>query len=135
MLDHFGIRVRDANVSLPFYRACLAPLGIRVREEQPALNAVILAQEGSPIFLWLGQGEPEWVASNPTVRIHLGFRAKTPEAVDGFHAAAIAAGGRDNGPPGYRRPTCYSAFVFDPDGNNVEAIWQTERPDHMTWGD
>jgi catechol 2,3-dioxygenase-like lactoylglutathione lyase family enzyme len=128
MLDHFGLRVRDADVSLPFYRTCLAPLGIRVMQEQTWLKAIILAQEGSGIFLWLGQGEPEWLARNPEVRIHLGFRAETPNAVDEFYAAAIAAGGRDNGPPGYRRPTCYSAFVFDPDGNNIEAIWQTERP-------
>jgi catechol 2,3-dioxygenase-like lactoylglutathione lyase family enzyme len=128
MLDHFGLRVRNAGVSLPFYRACLAPLGITVMQEQPALKAVILAQEGSPIFLWLGQGEPEWLARNPEVRIHLGFRAKTPKAVDDFYAAAMAGGGRDNGPPGYRRPTCYSAFVFDPDGNNLEAICQSERP-------
>jgi catechol 2,3-dioxygenase-like lactoylglutathione lyase family enzyme len=128
MLDHFGLRVRNADVSLPFYRACLAPLGITVMQEQPALKAIILAQEGSPIFLWLGQGEPEWLARNPDVRIHLGFRAQTPNAVDDFYAAAMAGGGRDNGPPGYRRPTCYSAFVFDPDGNNIEAICQTERP-------
>jgi hypothetical protein len=128
MLDHFGFRLRDANISLPFYRVCLAPLDITVRQEQRELNACIFAQEGSPIFMWIGQGEPEWLAKNPEVRLHLGFRAKTPKAVDGFYAAAIAAGGKNNGPPGYRRPTCYSAFVIDPDGNNIEAIHQTERP-------
>jgi catechol 2,3-dioxygenase-like lactoylglutathione lyase family enzyme len=48
--------------------------------------------------------------------------------VDEFYAAAMAAGGRDNGPPGYRSPTILSAFVFDPDGNNIEAIHQTDRP-------
>lgn len=128
MLDHLGVRVRNADVSLPFYRVCLAPLGITVIQEQQALKAVIFAQEGSPIFMWLGQGEPEWLAKDPEVRVHLGFRANTPEAVDTFYEAAIAAGGKDNGLPGYRRPTCYSAFVIDPDGNNIEAIHQTERP-------
>lgn len=128
MLDHFGVRVRDAAVSLPFYRACLEPLGTRVIREQPQLKAVIFSQEGSPIFLWLGQGEPEWLAAGGETRVHLGFRARTRDQVDAFHAAALGAGGTDNGPPGFRRPTCYSAFVFAPDGNNIEAIWQTERP-------
>ena len=128
MIDHFGFRLRDANVSLPFYRACLAPLGIVAVEEQPRLNAAVFMQEGSPpTFMWIGQGEPEWLAKNPDIRIHLGFRARSNEEVDGFHAAGLAAGGKDNGPPGYRRPTCYSAFVIDPDGNNIEAIFQTER--------
>ena len=99
-----------------------------VVQEQPELKAVIFMQEGAPIFMWLGQGEPEWLAKRPEVRVHLGFRAKTPGAVDAFYEAAIAGGGTDNGPPGYRRPTCYSAFVIDPDGNNIEAIHQTERP-------
>ncbi len=127
MLDHFGLYCRDAAVSLPFYRACLAPLGIVVTEEQPGLNAAIFMRPGSPIFWWLGEGGPEMAAQAGRSRIHLGFTAGGPEDVDGFHAAALAAGGIDNGGPGYRRPTCYSAFVLDPDGNNVEAIWQTER--------
>ena len=58
--------------------------------------------------------------------MHLGFTAK-PSEVDAFHLAAPAAGSLDNGPPGYPEPTCYSAFAIDPDGNNIEAIWQTER--------
>ena len=128
MLDHFGIHCRDANISLPFYRACLAPLGITVMQEQPAIGAAIFAQKGSPIFWWIGEGDPVRQAQAGLARVHLGFHADSPAAVDAFYAAAMALGARDNGPPGYRRPTCYSAFVFDPDGNNVEAIWQTERP-------
>jgi hypothetical protein len=129
MIDHFGFRLRNADVSLPFYRATLAPLGILAVEEQPKLNAAVFMQEGSPIFMWIGQGEPEWLAKNPDIRVHLGFRAKTKEAVAAFHKAGLAAGGKDNGPPGYRRPTTlYSAFVIDLEGNNIEAIWQTERP-------
>jgi catechol 2,3-dioxygenase-like lactoylglutathione lyase family enzyme len=128
MLDHFGVRLRDSDASLPLYRACLPPLGITVIQEQPEWKAVIFMQQGSSIFMWIGQGDPEWLAKNAEPRTHIGFRAKTPQAVDEFYAAAMAAGGRDNGPPGYRSPTIYSAFVFDPDGNNIEAIHQTDRP-------
>jgi catechol 2,3-dioxygenase-like lactoylglutathione lyase family enzyme len=125
MLDHFGMRVRNSDVSLPFYRACPAPLGINVIQEQPQYKAVIFMQEGSPVFLWLGEGE--WTARAGAPRMHLGFRAKTPSAVDAFFDTALKMGGTDNGPPGYRRPACYSAFVIDPDGNNIEAVWPPER--------
>ncbi|HEY5107667.1 MAG TPA: VOC family protein [Caulobacteraceae bacterium] len=128
MLDHFGLGCRDADVSLPFYRACLAPLGIVVVQEQPENRAAIFKRQGSPVFLWLGEGAGEFHQRAGRSRMHLGFTAAEPAQVDAFHAAAMAAGGTDNGLPGYRRPTCYSAFVIDPDGNNVEAIWQTERP-------
>jgi catechol 2,3-dioxygenase-like lactoylglutathione lyase family enzyme len=127
MIDHFGLYCRDAGVSLPFYRACLAPLRIQVTEEQPRFRAAIFKREGSPIFWWLGEGGPEWRAQAGRSRLHLGFSAFDTAGVDAFYSAALAAGGADNGLPGWRRPTCYSAFVIDPDGNNVEAIWQTER--------
>ena len=127
MLDHIGLYCRDASVTLPFYRACLAPLGIIVFQEQPHFNAAIFGRPGSPIFWWLGQGDPEHSAKAGLSRMHIGFAAASPAEVDGFYAAAIAARGADNGPTGYRRPTCYAAFVIDPDGNNVEAVWQTER--------
>jgi catechol 2,3-dioxygenase-like lactoylglutathione lyase family enzyme len=125
MLDHIGLYCRGASVTLPFYRACLAPLGIVVWQEQPHFKAAIFGRTGSPIFWWLGEGDPEHSARAGQSRMHIGFAAASPAEVDGFYAAAIAAGGVDNGPPGYRRPTC--AFVIDPDGNNVEAVWQTER--------
>ena len=128
MLDHFGLYCRDATVSLPFYRGCLAALGISVIEDQPHFKAAIFKREDSPVFWWLGEGGPDWSAQAGRSRMHIGFAAADPAQVDAFYAAALAAGGVDNGPPGFRRPTCYSAFVIDPDGNNVEAIWQTERP-------
>lgn len=127
MIDHLGLYCRDADASLPFYRACLAPLGIEVIQEQPKFRAALFKREGSPVFWWLGEGGPEWRAQAGRSRLHLGFSAFDTAQVDAFHAAALGAGGSDNGPPGWRGPTCYSAFVIDPDGNNVEAIWQTER--------
>jgi len=128
MLDHFGLKCRTPDVTVPFYEACLAPLGIRVVERQPVSKAAIFMRDGSPVFMWIGDGGSEWRATAGRAAIHVGFRADSAEAVDAFYAAGISLGGKDNGPPGYRRRTCYSAFVIDPEGNNVEAIWQTERP-------
>ena len=88
-------------------------------------RAIVLTADHATLLL--GEGDPEHSAKAGLSRMHIGFSAASPAEVDGFYAAAIAAGGVDNGPPGYRRPTCYAAFVIDPDGNNVEAVWQTER--------
>ena len=128
MLDHFGVKCRRPEIMLPFYEAVLAPLDIRVIQRQPEFNAVIFKRDASPVFLWLGEGDANWKAEAGRQALHIGFRADSPEAVAAFHAAGLKLGGRDNGPPGYRRPSCYSAFVFDPEGNNIEAIWQSERP-------
>jgi catechol 2,3-dioxygenase-like lactoylglutathione lyase family enzyme len=125
MLDHFGLYCRNADMSLPFYRQCLAPLGIRAVQEQPQFRAAIFAREGTAIFWWLGEGDPEWRARAGQSRMHIGFAAQSREQVDAFYSEALAAGGKDNGPPGFRRPNAYAAFVIDPDGNNVEAVWRT----------
>jgi catechol 2,3-dioxygenase-like lactoylglutathione lyase family enzyme len=127
MLDHFGLKCRTPEVTVPFYEACLAPLGIRVIQRQPEFRAVIFKREGSPLFMWVGYGGPDWAAQAGRAPLHFGFRADSTEAVDAFHATGMELGAKDNGPPGYRRPTCYSAFLFDPEGNNIEAIWQSER--------
>ncbi|HTP76956.1 MAG TPA: VOC family protein [Rhizomicrobium sp.] len=122
MLDHFGFYVRDAEKSLAFYRACLAPLGIEVVQVQRGGKAMIFQRGGERCFLWLGEtgGEPR--TANPgRSPIHLGFEAASTAQVDAFHAAALAAGGTDNGAPGWRNPRVYGAFAFDPDGNNIEA--------------
>jgi len=115
MIDHMGFYIRDAGKSLAFYQAALAPLGIEVVQEQPQFKAKIFMRRGGVTFLWLGEpdrNDPR--IANPGVSpVHIGF--------------AAAAGGRDNGQPRHRRPTCYNGFVFDPDNNNIEAIWQTER--------
>jgi catechol 2,3-dioxygenase-like lactoylglutathione lyase family enzyme len=116
MFDHIGIKVRDFDASVRFYTAALAPLGqgLCSRDESGAG----LGPEGQPA-LWLYRG------GNAGAGAHLAFRAADRAAVDRFHAAGLAAGGRNNGAPGVRGdygPTYYAAFVLDPDGNNVEAV-------------
>ena len=117
VLDHVGLRVRDVAVSRRFYEAALAPLGFSVVMEVAERQRAGLGLPGKPTF-WIYPGEP----SGP---LHIAFHAADRARVDAFHAAAIAAGATDNGAPGLRphyHPSYYAAFVFDPDGNNVEAV-------------
>jgi catechol 2,3-dioxygenase-like lactoylglutathione lyase family enzyme len=126
MLDHIGITASDVKRSKEFYEHALKPLGIGI-EMPPTPDMIAAGYEGygfgdagKPYF-WIGQGEA-------TDRIHVAFSARTRSDVDAFYAAALAAGGRDNGAPGIRahyHPTYYAAFVFDPDGNNIEAVCHT----------
>lgn len=121
MLDHMGISVSDLERSRAFYLAALAPLGYAIAMEVSA------AETGSGAHIGFGAGKPEfWITAgaHPTVDLHVAFTAPDRAAVDAFHAAALAAGGRDNGAPGLRphdHPNYYGAFVLDPDGFNVEA--------------
>jgi catechol 2,3-dioxygenase-like lactoylglutathione lyase family enzyme len=117
MYDHIGLRVADVGASVRFYAAALAPLG-HVLASQDAAGAGF-GPPGAPA-LWLHR-----VEAGRGAGLHVAFRAADRAAVDGFHAAGLAAGGRDNGPPGLRAdysPTYYAAFLIDPDGNNVEAV-------------
>jgi catechol 2,3-dioxygenase-like lactoylglutathione lyase family enzyme len=119
MIDHVKLHVRDAQRSKAFYEAALAPLGYRVVME-PVAGVVIGMGTRFPDF-WLARSDA------PTV-VHVALRAEDRAAVDAFHAAALAAGGEDNGAPGLRpqyHPGYYGAFVLDPDGNNVEAVHHT----------
>lgn len=116
MLDHIGLEVRSYSVSKAFYALVLAELGCAIVEETHGWCA--FGPPGKPQF-WIHEGEP---AAAP---IHIAFVAKDRRAVDRFYAAAIAAGGRDNGPPGIREAyhaNYYGAFVLDPDANNIEAV-------------
>ena len=120
MLDHISLRVQDHSRAVAFYRAALAPLGYQVMMEYPGATGL---GAGMPDFWLMTTEQP----LNPT---HLAFSAER-DAVDAFHAAALAAGGTDNGPPGLRadyHPHYYSAFVRDPEGNNVEVVCH-EDPD------
>jgi catechol 2,3-dioxygenase-like lactoylglutathione lyase family enzyme len=116
MIDHIGIKVQDYTASLAFYVRALAPLGY----------AVIFQQEG--LFAGLGaDGKPDfWIsAGRPATELHIAIAAPDRAAVHAFHAAALAAGGKDNGAPGPRpqyHPGYYAAFVIDPNGYNLEAV-------------
>jgi catechol 2,3-dioxygenase-like lactoylglutathione lyase family enzyme len=124
MLDHVGFAVTDAERSRAFYEKALAPLGITLimtvtpDKTEAGGTAHGFGSDGKPYF-WIGDNER--VGEGTHVAFVTGARA----LVDAFHAAAMAAGGRDNGAPGLRphyHPDYYAAFVLDPDGINVEAI-------------
>ncbi len=123
MIDHLGIGVKDYAAAKRFYQRALAPLGYALMMEiTPEMKgggaaACGLGRDGKPDF---------WIADeDPATNLHIAFTAEDRAAVDAFHAAALAAGGRDNGAPGVRaqyHPNYYGAFVWDLDGNNVEAV-------------
>ena len=117
MLDHTGINVSDYDRSRAFYEQALAPLGYSLlMEPLPGIGG--FGRDGKPDFWITDQREPA------TTNVHVAFTAADRATVDAFHDAALAAGGTDNGAPGIREvyhPTYYGAYVFDPDGNNVEA--------------
>lgn len=123
MIDHIGISVENYAASKGFYLAALAPLGIGIvmnvpREESGAASDYTgFGAEGKPFF-WIGEGS---VARG----LHVALVAQTRAQVDAFYAAALAAGAKDNGPPGIRahyHPNYYGAFVIDPNGINLEAV-------------
>ena len=123
MIDHTGLRVSDPNVSRAFYEKALAPLGYRVIMEVPKehTGGIVVLGMGVPPKpdFWVAEGAPN------TPRLHIAFRAGTCAEVDAFYRAALAAGGKDNGPPGPRphyHEHYYGAFVLDPDGHNIEAV-------------
>ena len=119
MLDHVGLLVADLERCKRFYLGALTPLGYAVFREKGA-EAVGFAIGQKPDF-WLYRRS----GGDNGAPVHVCFASPDRASVDAFYAAAIAAGGRDNGPPGLRpqyHPGYYGAFVLDPDGNNVEAV-------------
>jgi catechol 2,3-dioxygenase-like lactoylglutathione lyase family enzyme len=116
MIDHLTLKVRDIRKAKAFYTAALAPLGYEILMEFEGNLGMGADQKPD---LWLIQD-----AEN--VRpMHLAFAAKDRAAVRAFHAAALAAGAKDNGGPGIREhyhPTYYAAFVIDDSGHNIEAV-------------
>jgi catechol 2,3-dioxygenase-like lactoylglutathione lyase family enzyme len=112
LIDHVHLRVADVEASKRFYRAVFASLGLPD-----------IVHEGPGFF----HADELFVdkADSYVTRVHLAFQAENREAVHAFHKAALDAGGRDNGGPGERsyHPGYYGAFVFDPDGNNIEAVF------------
>ena len=128
MIDHMGIPVSDIARARAFYEAALGPLGMSVQMEvnpdktESVGTALGFGVPGEKIF-WIG--DDERVGEG----VHVAFRADRREQVDQFHAAGLKAGGRDNGGPGLRPhygPNYYAAFVYDPDGANIEAVCYEE---------
>jgi catechol 2,3-dioxygenase-like lactoylglutathione lyase family enzyme len=111
LIDHVHLRAADLDAAKRFYRAILATLGVDVTIESD--DAIGFDE------LWIDR------ADSGVSRVHLAFQAKDSAAVDRFYAAGLEAGGRDNGKPGERQyhPGYYACFLFDPDGNNVEAVY------------
>lgn len=111
LFDHVHLRVADLEASKRFYAGALAPLGLE------------LARQGTRSF----SVDELYVSDDgePTSGLHIAFQAADRETVDRFHEAALTFGGRDNGAPGEREyhPGYYAAFVLDPDGTNVEAVY------------
>lgn len=124
MIDHTGIGVANVARSAAFYDVTLSALGMRRVMQIPKDDGADAVGYGVdyPIF-WIDRFHPH------SVKQHTAFAAKNRDEVDAFHAAALKAGGTDNGPPGLRDfkgypRGYYAAFVLDPDGNNVEAVFR-----------
>jgi catechol 2,3-dioxygenase-like lactoylglutathione lyase family enzyme len=119
-IDHVKLPISDLDVSRAFYAAALAPFGYRLvydGEESLGFGMGDDGDDDEPFALQLDAA--------PSVRTHIAFTATSTEQVDAFDVAALAAGGRDNGAPG-ERPYggyYYAAFVLDPDGHNIEAVY------------
>jgi catechol 2,3-dioxygenase-like lactoylglutathione lyase family enzyme len=124
MIDHTGFNVSDLDRSKAFYSKALAPLGYTLSLEIEEMSAGFATphEEGDDPGgdFWIALGEPQ------TPRTHVAFRAASQKEVEQFYKAALKAGGTDNGPPGERphyHPGYYAAYVHDPDGYNIEAVF------------
>jgi catechol 2,3-dioxygenase-like lactoylglutathione lyase family enzyme len=128
MIHHIDFAVTDLTRSREFYERALKPLGLAVAmtfTNYAGRQLVGFGASSDPVF-WIREGEPL------IGRLHVAFLASSRAAVEAFHAAAVRAGGKDNGPPGLRPrygEDWYAAFVIDPDGHNIEAVCHAE-PDN-----
>ena len=116
MVDHVAVNVSDWGAAKRFYEAILGPLGYRVLYEEEGTVAYYADEKA--LDFGIGRRAPVGGA-------HVAFKCPDQESVHRLYEAGLAAGGRDNGPPGLRpqyAPDYYAAFVLDPDGNNIEAV-------------
>jgi catechol 2,3-dioxygenase-like lactoylglutathione lyase family enzyme len=132
LIDHVHLVVANLAASKRFYAETLSTLGLSICGE-------------GPDFFWLDElfvssKDSQAAAGALTGRVHLAFQAPTHESVTSFYEAGLGAGGKDNGPPGARpyHPGYYAAFLLDPDGNNIEAVFhgpsKRSAPSvHITW--
>lgn len=123
MFDHVVFGVSDFAQSKAFYLKALEPIGVTVVKDWPP-NGVELCQPKGTASLGLFQTKEK------PAYLHIAFVAKNRQQVDAFYRAALAAGGKDNGPPGIRpqyNQQYYAAFVIDPDGHNIEVVYHEEK--------
>ena len=120
LIDHIQLVVRDLSASRDFYEAILGALGVPFGGQG---EGYFWADE-----LFVSTADSQAAQGELTGRHHLAFQARDRAMVDAFHRAALAHGGKDNGAPGLRayHPGYYAAFVLDPDGNNIEAVFHGE---------
>jgi catechol 2,3-dioxygenase-like lactoylglutathione lyase family enzyme len=119
MFDHVKFGVSDFAASKDFYLKALEPLGLAVVAEGPPTYGVEMIRPGGKVSLVIYQ------TGEKPAHLHLAFVAENRQQVDAFHRAALAAGARDNGPPGLRphyHANYYAAFVIGPDGHNIEVV-------------
>jgi catechol 2,3-dioxygenase-like lactoylglutathione lyase family enzyme len=117
MIDHVSIAVRDLEAATRFYEQVLATIGY----EKLVVRAATVGFGKRYAEFWLNRRVP----AAPSDGAHVALRARSRELVDAFHAAALAAGGTSDGPPGLRSDETegyYAAFIRDPDGNRIEAV-------------
>lgn len=115
MIAHTSLPVSDYQKSKAFFLAALKPLGYSNNMEYGEAGGF---NDGKNTDFWIAKGD--------VAKGHVAFECKSKEEVEQFYSVALAAGGKDNGAPGYRKeywPGYYAAFVLDPDGNNIEAVW------------
>lgn len=125
MLHHISINVSDFATAKSFYTGALAPLGYGMVSEYAEWSVAGFGEPGKPDTWIHASGKPV------TQTVHVAYAAKSKEDVQAFYNAGLAAGGKDNGAPGYRKeysPGYYGAFVHDPDGNNIEAVFMDPNP-------
>lgn len=124
MFDHVKFGVSDYAASKAFYQKALEPLGVAVvGEGVPTYGVELCGKTDASLCLFQTAEKP--------AHLHLAFTAETRQQVDAFHRAALAAGGKDHGPPGLRpqyHASYYAAFVLDPDGHNLEAVCHKPEP-------
>lgn len=115
MLEHISLPVTNFAAAKTFYTAVLKTLGYHLQYE---FDGACGFMEGGHTSFWISEADE-------SAELHVAFRVKSKDEVDRFHEAALSAGAKDNGAPGYRdySPDYYAAFFLDADGNNIEAVW------------
>jgi catechol 2,3-dioxygenase-like lactoylglutathione lyase family enzyme len=120
MIDHITFRVSDFDRSVQFYDLAFAPIGLKRLFDVPGGQGRATGYGDHRPYFWIAEAKPV------SAGLHIALLAGSRGEVDAFHQAALAAGGIDNGGPGHRplyHPSYYGAFVLDPDGHNIEAVF------------